>query len=177
MSVVTFLPDSSENLLWFAFYTRPRHEQQVESRFCQLGMESFLPRIPLRRQWKDRMKIVEWPLFPGYIFGRCEPWALTKAVATSGVVSVVSNNGNPAPVGVHELESVRVLMRALAETGTIPERVPLEPGTAVRVTAGPFEGVQGVVVEQRNGRRFMVQLTTIGEGLVVNVDDRLLEAM
>ena len=98
-------------------------------------------------------------------------------MSTAGVVSVVSNNGKPAPVSINELDSVRVLMRALADTGTIPERVPLEPGVAVRVTDGPLQGVYGVVVEQRNGRRFMVQLTTIGEGLVVNVDERLLEAV
>jgi transcription antitermination factor NusG len=89
----------------------------------------------------------------------------------------VSNNGKPAPVRANELDNIRVLMRSLSVTDGVLERVVLQPGLAVRVTKGPFSGIEGVIIEQRNSRKFIVQLTTIGEGLVVNVDDRLLEAI
>ena len=121
-------------------------------------------------------KTVDWPLFPGYVFAQCAWCDVSKVVSTAGVVSVVSNNGKPAPVSPDELDNVRLLVTILTLTGGAPERVPLEPGLAVRVTAGPLKGVEGIVIEQRNKRKFVVQLTAIGEGLVVNVDDNLLEA-
>ena len=164
-------------LAWYAFYTRARHEQRVDLRLRHLGFDTFLPKILVQRQWRDRKKMIEWPLFPGYIFVRGTPYDVRKIVATAGVVSVVRTNGEATPVSVRELENVRRLIEALLASGTVAERVPLQPGTLVRVSDGPFKGVEGLIVEQRNRRRFVVQLTAIGEGLVVVADDRLLEVV
>lgn len=168
---------SDADVHWYAFYTRARHEARVEERLRVGGFESFLPRMLLQRQWGDRKKLVRWPLFPGYVFARCVRRDVGKIVSTTAVVSVVCSNGKPAPVDPREIENIRRLMDGLETPDVPPERVPLEPGRTVRVIAGPLRGIEGVVVEQRNRRTFIVQLTTIGEGLVVSVDDRLLEPM
>src|SRR4051794_33141278 len=112
---------------WYAFYTRARHERRVEERLQHRGFESFVPRIPLQRQWKDRKKIVDWPLFPGYVFARCTVQEVGKVASTTGIVSVVSNNGKPAPVDADELLNVRWLVQVLTLTGGVPERIPLDP--------------------------------------------------
>lgn len=161
---------------WFACYTRGRAEKQVEGQLKRRGVESFLPLIPRKRQWKDRQKLVDWPLFPSYVFGRFRLSELHAVLTTPGVATVVRTKGYPTPVLDSELENVRRFAEALGEAGLDPGlTVTFEKGQAVRVLRGPFEGVEGVVVEHRNRRRVLVGLHAIGQGLEINVKTELLE--
>jgi hypothetical protein len=42
---------------------------------------------------------------------------------------------------------------------------------------GPFEGVEGIVVEARGRKRVLVGLAAIGQGLEIDIDTRLLKAI
>jgi transcription antitermination factor NusG len=55
-------------LQWYAVHVRSRHEFQVHDRLLQKGIETFLPTVEKLRKWKDRKKLISFPLFPGYIF-------------------------------------------------------------------------------------------------------------
>jgi transcription antitermination factor NusG len=161
---------------WFACYTRGRAEKQVERQLQRRGIESFLPLIPRKRQWKDRLKLVDWPLFPSYVFGRFALSDLHAVLTTPGVATVVRTRGYPTPVLETELENVRLFAARLSESGQeAGPPVAFERGQPVRVVSGPFQGVEGVVVEQRNRRRVLVGLHAIGQGLEINVKTELLE--
>ena len=118
-----------------------------------------------------------WPLFPGYVFVRCTLQDVSRVVSIAGVVSAVGSGGHPTPVRMSELESVRLLVKQLSEMGDEPQRVPLEPGRAVRVVRGPLQGVEGVVVERRGRKHLVVSLTAIGQGLAVQINEELLDAL
>lgn len=83
-------PVNSERLperLWYACYTRGRHEKHVDRFFRERGIESYLPLVPLRRKWNDRLKIVKLPMFPSYLFcrvGRDEIWQVRKLYGEIG---------------------------------------------------------------------------------------------
>jgi transcription antitermination factor NusG len=55
---------------WYACYTRARHEKRVDEQLAERGLETYLPLLARERQWSDRRKVVEFPLFPGYVFCR-----------------------------------------------------------------------------------------------------------
>ena len=165
------------SLAWYVCYTRARHEHQVAQRLTQRGFESYVPLFPRIRQWKDRKKVVMWPLFPGYVFVRCTREDVSGVVSIAGVVSAVGSGGHPTPVRMSELESVRLLVKQLSEMDDEPERVPLEPGRPVRVAQGPLQGVEGVVVERRGRKYLVVTLSAIGRGLAVQINEELLEAL
>lgn len=160
---------------WYACYTRARHEKRVDGQLEQRGIESYLPLVPRTRQWKDRKKVVGFPLFPSYVFGRFALTELHEVLSIPGVATVVRANGRPVSIADDELENVRQFVRALAE-----EDVPLEvrpfltAGQWVEVVDGAFRGVRGVVIERRNRRRVLVGLKAIGQGLEVDVNTRLL---
>lgn len=161
---------------WYACYTRARHEKQVEQLLRQRGFESFLPLIPRVRQWKDRKKLVEFPLFPSYVFGRFTLKELHGVLTTPGVSTVVRASGYPTPIPEHDIENVRLFARAIAETGVEPEQRPyLVEGQWVKVLEGPFEGVEGIVIEQRGRKRVLVGVEAIGQGLEIDIDARLLK--
>jgi transcription antitermination factor NusG len=164
-----------ERLHWYALSTRARHEKRVHEQLQLRGLESYLPLVGRERQWSDRRKVVDFPLFPGYVFTRLTLDELPRALMVPGVAAVVRQNGVPSPVSEGELENVRRFVSALSVLGPAPEPEPLEPGQPVRVMDGPFEGVEAVVVERRGRRRVLVGLRTIGQGMEIDVDSRTLQ--
>ncbi|HEX6132498.1 MAG TPA: UpxY family transcription antiterminator [Longimicrobiales bacterium] len=167
--------DTVEVPQWYACYTRSRHEKQVDRLLRERGFETFLPLMPRVSQWKDRKKIVEWPLFPSYVFGRFRLVESPRILSTPGVATLVKTNGRPAAIADEELANVRRFVRALSGGGIEVERRPFfAEGEWVEVMAGPLAGVRGVVVEQRNRRRVLIGLQAIGQGLEVDIDTRVL---
>ena len=53
---------------WFAIYTRSRNEKKVVAGLLEQGHEAWVPLMKTMRQWSDRKKVVEVPLFNSYIF-------------------------------------------------------------------------------------------------------------
>jgi transcription antitermination factor NusG len=160
---------------WYACYTRARHEKQVERLLSRRGIECYLPMVPRLRQWKDRRKVVEFPLFPSYLFGHFPLTDLHEVLSTPGIATVVRANGEPVAIAAEEVENVRRFASALAEQDVELEVRPfLAEGEWVEVREGPFAGVRGVVVERRNRRRVLVGLEAIGQGLEIDVDTKLL---
>lgn len=157
---------------WYAFHTRARHEKRVSSRLKDRGFEAYLPLVPRTRQWHDRKKVIDWPLFPSYVFARSSIETLVRVLDTPGVAGVVRMAGQPVPVPDEDIENVRLFTAAIVATGEAPEPEPLvEEGQLVRVISGPLDGVEGLVVERRGGGRALVQvgLKAIGQGLKVEV--------
>lgn len=157
---------------WFACYTCAHAERKVDRLLKGQEVESFVPLVPLRRQWHDRLKVVEWPLFPSYIFARFPLSRLYNVLGTPGVAFVIMSNGRPAPIADREITNIAAFARALAQGGVLPVSVLFEAGERVRIVDGPFAGVEGVVVENRGRRRLLVGLKTIGLGFEVDMPSR-----
>jgi transcription antitermination factor NusG len=161
---------SDREARWYACYTKARHEKRVDSQLQERGIETFLPLVTRVRQWKDRRKEVEFPLFPSYVFGR---FALTdshRVLSVPGVSTLVKSDGRPMWIEESELENVRLFARALTVGKVEPEVRPFfAVGEWVEVLDGPFAGVRGVVEQQRGRRRLLIGLKAIGQGLEVDV--------
>jgi transcription antitermination factor NusG len=163
---------------WYACYTRARHEKRVCRMLSERGFEMYLPLIERESQWKDRRKVVSWPLFPSYVFGRFGATDMHRVLSVPGVSTLVKANGRPAPIPDEELENVRRFVAALKTAGVEPERRPyLAEGEWVEVTSGPLEGVRGVVVKSRGRRRVVIGLQAIGQGLEVDIRTSLLRVI
>lgn len=156
---------------WYACRTRARAEKKVDARLAGHGFETYLPLVERERQWADRKKVVPFPLFPGYVLARFDLTRLGAVLRVPGLVTVIRVNGYPTPIRDDELDSVRRLVRGANETGVLPSAADwLEPGEAVKVVDGPFEGMRGVLVEARGRARVLVKLSTIQQGVSVELD-------
>src|SRR3974390_385937 len=94
-------------LPWYALQTRARHEKAVASYLRLQGIEEFLPLYKSRREWSDRVRVVELPLFGGYIFCRLDPKSIVSVLNTPGVIHVLSYGTEPAAVPDGEIEAIR----------------------------------------------------------------------
>lgn len=164
-----------EEARWYACYTRARAEKQVARSLSERNIDSYLPLVPQTRQWKDRKKLVSFPLFPSYVFGRFTLREVHTVLVTPGISTIVRVNGYPAPIADSELDNVRRFANALSATDIQPDPQPyFAEGEMVRVTEGPFEGVEGVVMEVRGRKRVLVGIAAIGQGLAFDIDSRFL---
>lgn len=89
---------------------------------------------------------------------------------------MVRANGYPTPIPEHDIENVQRFALAINETGIEPNQRPfLVEGQWVKVIDGPFEGVEGVVIEERGRKRVLIGVKAIGQGLEIDIDTRLLK--
>jgi transcription antitermination factor NusG len=153
--------------VWYALRTRSRHEKRVQDQLQARGIEPFLPTIERWSQWKDRRKLVAFPLFPGYCFARFTQRDRLTVLTAQGVVQIVGNQEGPLSVPDAEIESVRRLV-----TSTLPydPHPYLEEGMLVEVIRGPLKGLEGVLVRKGARARLVIRITLIHQAASVELD-------
>ena len=152
---------------WFAAYTCANHEKRVAAELDVRRVEYFLPLYGSVRRWKDRRVQLELPLFPGYVFVRLPLCERLRVLQISGVVRLVGFGGLPVPLPDGEME----LMRSGLSQSLKAEPHPfLTVGRRVRITAGPLQGVQGVLLKKKGGYRFVLSIDLIQRSVAVEVD-------
>jgi len=158
---------AAADLAWFAIWTRSRHESRVLAQLQQKHIEAFLPTIARWSRWKDRKKRIDWPLFPGYCFVRIDPSVSLPVLKCSGVVSLVSCNGQPAAIPSEEIESIRTLVTSELSYDPCPL---IQVGAKVEVVSGPLKGVVGRLVRKGTNARLVLAVDLIGQAVSVQID-------
>src|SRR5258708_8626436 len=125
---------------WYAVRTRSRHEKLVARQLENQGIESFLPIVTQTRNWSDRRKQVETPLFSGYAFLRMihSPDDRVRVLRTQGVVSFVGVHGTGTPIPDHQIDDIKTLF---ATRIPYKNRPFLPLGHHLPVPAGPLPGL------------------------------------
>ena len=153
---------------WFVFYTKSRQEKKVFSLLTRRGLEVFLPTQKVMRQWSDRKKKVEVPLFNSYIFVRETEDKIPSILQTPGVAWNIRHNNKPAILQTKELENIkRFLASGLFLESHQFDR--LEVGDPVEVIDGPLKGMLGHLIKTSDGDRFTVALESIGQTIMVRI--------
>ena len=154
-------------LRWFAVVTRSRHERKVHDQLQSRDVESFLPFVQRWSRWRDRRKLIEWPLFPGYCFARCSSGNVRPVLACQGVVHLVSFAARPAPVPDYEIDGIRRLLASTLPHDPCPL---IEVGMWVQVVYGPLRGVRGRLVHKDRSTTLVVAIEMLGRALSVQID-------
>lgn len=154
---------------WYAVYTRPRHEKQVNIRFEERKIECFLPLRETIRQWKDRRKKVKLPLFNGYIFVKIPLKDRIKVLEVDGVVRLVGFKSEPSPIPDDQIDAVKAFISNSRDLFPVPY---LKVGQRVKVINGPLRGVEGILIKKQNQFRLIISIDLIMQSVAVNIDAR-----
>jgi transcription antitermination factor NusG len=130
-------------------------------------MESFLPLYRSRRRWSDRTRVMDLPLFPGYVFCRFHPESLLPVITTPGVVRVISAGVRPCPIADEEIAAIQSIISSGNEAEPWPY---LQAGRKVRILDGPLFGIEGILIEVKNRRRLVVSVQLLQRSVAVEVD-------
>ena len=158
---------------WYVFYTRSRWEKKVNSFLHENGFEAFLPLHKVMRQWSDRKKKVEVPLFNSYIFVKTNKNKIYDVLQIPGIVRSLKYNGEPAVLHDTEYRTIKNWL----ETGLPLEvehlNTEFQLGERVKVIGGVFNGVVGEV-RKISENTCCIVLKSIQQVLKVNIRKELL---
>ena len=160
-------PEGSRGKVWHVIYVKARHEKCVSGDLVERGIESYLPLRKELRQWSDRKKWIEVPLFSCYVFVRIYHSELGKVYLTNGFVKFVSSNGKPCVVPDNQIESIQKLVEYYPSDVDVLEGD--YSGYGAEVIAGPLVGLHGEIIELVNGKNFVVRIEGLDKLLSVKV--------
>ncbi|MDR3129437.1 MAG: UpxY family transcription antiterminator [Tannerellaceae bacterium] len=131
---------------WYALYTSPRAEKRVQERLMAFGIENWLPLHRCPRTWSDRVKMVDMPLFPSYIFVRCTEAKLAELYRIYGVVRAIYFEGHPAIVYRNEIDAIKEFLQiASCKQLLLNDEAEILCGPLKHVT-GKVQKIKGQVV-------------------------------
>lgn len=152
---------------WFVLYTKPKWEKKVAEQLKQKGIECYCPLITQIRQWSDRKKRVEVPLFNSYVFVHLEESERDLVFLSTGVVRYLFWLGKPAIVREVEIETIKKwLGSSNSENVSV---VPYQVGDKIKVTSGPFSS-QEAIVQEVNKSHYLLVLESLGCVLKMNIN-------
>lgn len=150
---------------WYAIRVKPRFEKAVSLGLRGKGYEEFLPLHKARRRAPSRTRIVDLPLFPGYLFCRFEETHRLPVLTTPGVFHIVTRAGQLVPVPDEEIGSLQMMLRSKLPI----EEVPYSPGDKVKIVTGPLAGVEGSVSRIKDKYRVVVSVAMLERSVAVEV--------
>jgi transcription antitermination factor NusG len=151
---------------WFALRVRPNYEKPVAAALRGKGFEEYLPLVRTKRQWSDRKKIMDLPLFPGYLFCRLNLEERLPLLTTPGFLYLVGVGKNPEPVAESEIAAIQSVLRSGVP---VTQCSSLVVGQKVMLKYGPLRGLEGVLTKIANQHRMYVSVTLLKRSISVEV--------
>ncbi len=159
---------------WFAIHTRPRFERKVTIELQEKGVEVFLPLQTSLRQWSDRRRLIEMPLFPGYVFVKAASTvdARITILRTNGVSAFVGVRGIGSPIPIEEIAAIKKVLQEKVPFATHPY---LKVGQYVRIRGGGLDGVKGVLTGIRGDQSLVISVELIQRSISMRVSGYQIE--
>ena len=151
---------------WYALYTKPRWEKKVSLVLNNKGVECWCPLRKTEKQWSDRKKIVEEPLFTSYVFVNINESERTKVLMTDGILNFVYYVGKPAVIRNEEIELIKKYLSESQATVSLQSLSSLDENTRIKVNHGVFMDSTGTVLKGGKKKVF-VKLESLDQVMIV----------
>ena len=158
---------SKSKKCWYAVYVKSRTEKKVAVELMYENIDHYLPLIKRLKQWSDRKKWVDEPLFRSYIFVNIELIDYYKVLQVQGAVKYISFEGTAVPIPEAQINAIRYYLEETdSETNSITE---WEKGKKVEVISGSLTGLSGELIEVQGKHKVKVEIEAVGKSLLVSI--------
>jgi transcription antitermination factor NusG len=149
---------------------------RISIQLQEKGIKTFLPLHSATHRWSDRQRIVELPLFPGYVFVQTRSSVNSRipVLRTNGVLHFVGDRGIGTPIPDSEIEVLQAVLDL---------KVPFEPhpyleiGQRVRICGGCLEGVTGTLAAVNGNHSVVVSVNLIQRSIAMRIEGYQVEAI
>ena len=161
---------------WYVLHTKSRFEKVVADGLVKKAFEIFLPKTKVKSRRKDRKRILEVPLFPGYVFIKTilTPDIHLHILKTAGVVRLIGTQKMPVPVPEDKVDALKIM---IASGGNIHTGTDFRTGDPVMVVFGPFTGIKGVFARYGREGRVIVYFDALGQYAACEVNEADIEIL
>jgi len=153
---------------WYAIYTRARHEKKIANILQEENIEYYLPLRRSLKQWSDRKKWIQEPLFSCYIFVKISHIEFYNVLIVPGVMCYVSFGGVPQTIPDNQIERLKLFVSERS-TEIVLTRDQIEKGVKAEVVFGALKGMQGEIVQIYGQSRFLIRVDSLGCSLYANI--------
>jgi transcription antitermination factor NusG len=160
-------PTAELGFRWYALHVHTRKEAAVAAHLEGQGLECFLPLYKSVRKWSDRVKELQQPLFPGYLFSRFDYQNRRAVVMTPSVLQVVGNGRTAIPVPDDEISAIQTAVASGLSHQPWPY---IEVGERVRLTYGTLSGLEGILINFKGNHRVLLSVSLLQRSVAFEVD-------
>lgn len=153
--------------VWYALYVKSRSEKKVAKQLEGEGIEFYLPLEQRLKQWSDRKKWVEEPLFRSYIFVHITDKDYYRTLVVYGAVRYVTFEGKAVRVPPQQIEAIKLYLNETAPVTTDEEN--WEVGQKVEILSGKLVGLQGKLVDVKGNKKVRIMIDVVNSALYLNI--------
>lgn len=163
--------ENHDERFWHALYVKSRAEKKVLSQLEDNGFQAYLPLITQVKQWSDRKKKVEEPLFKSYVFVYSNEREYIPILSVYGVVRFVSFERKAVVVPENQILAIKKFVNDYekGEEYKLMNNEDLKVGQMVRIINGPLKGLTGRLETIRNKRHLIVFIEVVGQFIPVHL--------
>ncbi len=155
---------------WYVLYTKSRAEKKLKFALDQLKIPNFLPLISQKKKWSDRYRVVDVPMFSGYIFVKIHyQQDSIKVLKEPNSVGFVSFQGHPATISEEDIELIRLFLKEYPDRVRIQEESIFKKGNMVEIVGGPFAGKKAIIEKIKNAYCIIVRIPSINKNIYIEV--------
>ncbi len=153
---------------WYAIYTKVNMEKKIYNILLDQKIDCYLPLIKTLRQWSDRKKWIESPLFKSYIFVKVSYVEYFDVLNIPGVFNYVSFGGKAQAIPEEQLENIKILI-AQKEREVILTKENLSKGDKAEVIIGALKGLTGEVTQICGQSRIVIKIDSLNCSLYAKI--------
>jgi transcription antitermination factor NusG len=152
---------------WFALQVRTRWESSTAVLLSGKGYQTLLPTYQTKKRWNGRLRQLNAPLFPGYVFCQFDALNRLPILVTPGVIAVVGRGRIPVPVEDAEIAAIQTVV----SSGLRAEPWPyLEIGQKIRIESASLNGLEGVLIKFKGNHRIVVSVSLLRRSVALEID-------
>lgn len=168
-------PATSQQKTWYAIYTKSRNEKKVHARLLEARIETYLPLQKLLKQWSDRKKWVEEPLFRSYLFVHISKEEYYKVLQVIGVVKYITFEGKAVPVPSQQILAIKQFLNN--EEDQLISTESFNIGDQVEIFRGALKGLMGNLVDVRGKQKVRIEIESIGQSIILTIPKSYLKVI
>jgi transcriptional antiterminator RfaH len=158
----------SFNKGWYLIYTNAKQERNVASQLDKIKIQHYLPLVKIARRWSDRVKILDSPLFPSYLFvylNHSKDYFLS--LEAKGALHFVRFGQKIARVSDSVISDLRIIVDAGEQIEVSFSA--FQKGETVTITDGPLAGLKCEVIKYNKREMILVRIELLQRNLLLEI--------
>lgn len=157
---------------WYAVYTKSRNEKRLAELLLKKKVVVYLPLQRTLKQWSDRKKFVEEPLFKSYVFVKVNNEDYLEVLNTYGAVCYVTIGKEKIPIPDAQIEAVKTFLGEQELDKSIRY---FDEGEEIEVAYGALKGLRGKLISAKDQRKLIIRIEAINQNITLTMPANLLK--
>lgn len=155
---------------WHVLRVKYHHEKKIHTLLKEYSIDSFLPLATTIRQWSDRRKKIEKPLFPNYLFVRISSRKdISRVLAIQGVFQFICWDGQYAKLKEEEIRIIRQLTSLDGIENISVSKCFPKIGDEMTIIHGPLRGLNCIITKSNGNNTIFVKIMGINQNITAKV--------